>query len=54
MHASIVMVKLTFQIIDYILVDHNVMQCTQAIGYEPFSLHILSNHRGIFLDLATT
>ena len=40
-------------VIDYILVDHNVYQCTQAIGYEPFGLHILSDHRGIFLDIAT-
>ena len=27
-------------IIDYILVDPNVVQCTQSIGYEPFGLHI--------------
>ena len=40
-------------VIDYILVDRNVLQCTQSVGYEPFSLHILSDHRGIFLDLAT-
>ena len=41
------------KIIDYILVDRNILQCTQAIGYEPFGLHILSDHRGIFLNIAT-
>ena len=40
-------------IIDYILIDPNVLQCVQAVGYEPFGLHILSDHRGIFLDIAT-
>ena len=41
------------KVIDYILVDPHLNQCTQAIGYEPFGLHILSDHRGIFLDIAT-
>ena len=41
-------------IIDYILVDRNILQCIQATGYEPFGLHILSDHRGVFLDIATT
>ena len=41
------------KVIDYILVDSNVMQCTRSIGYEPFNIHIMSDHRGTFLDLAT-
>ena len=41
------------KVIDYILVDRNVMQCIQSVGYEPFNIHIMSNHRGIFIDLAT-
>ena len=41
------------KVIDYILVTHNVMRCTQATGYEPFCLHILSDHRDIFLDIST-
>ena len=32
------------QVIDYILVDQNILQCATAIGYEPFNIHILSNH----------
>ena len=42
------------KVIDYILMDQNVLGCTQAVGYEPFRFHIFSDHRGIFLDLATT
>ena len=41
------------KVIDYVLVDRNVMQCIQSIGYEPFNTHIISDHRGIFVDLAT-
>ena len=41
------------KVIDYELVDANVMQCIQSIGYEPFNIHIMSNHLGLFLDLAT-
>ena len=41
------------KVIDYILVDRNVMQCIHSVGYEPFNIHILSDHRGIFIDLAT-
>ena len=40
-------------VIDYILVNQNVIQCVQAVGYEPFGLHILSDHRGLFLDIAS-
>ena len=40
------------RVIDYILVDRNVMQSIQSIGYEPFNIHIISDHRGIFIDLA--
>ena len=40
------------KVIDYILVDRNVHQCLSAVGYEPFGMHILSDHRGVFLDLA--
>ena len=41
------------KVINYVLVDRNVMQCIHSIGYEPFNIHIISNHRGIFVDLAT-
>ena len=41
------------KVIDCILEDRNVMQCTSSIGYEPFNIHIISDHRGIFIDLAT-
>ena len=40
-------------VIDYILVDDNIFRCIQSVGYEPFNIHILSNHRGIFMDLST-
>ena len=41
------------QVIDYILADQQLITSTLAIGYEPFGLHILSNHCGIFMDIAT-
>ena len=41
-------------VIDYLLVDPNVLQCIKAVGYEPFNMHILSDHRGIFVDISTS
>ena len=41
-------------VIDYLLVDHNVLQCVKASGYEPFNIHILSNHRGLYIDVSTS
>ena len=40
-------------VIDYILVDDNVFRCIKLVGYEQFNLHILSDRRGIFMDLST-
>ena len=41
------------KVIDYILVDADVARCIQSIGYEPFGIHILSDHQGLFIDLRT-
>ena len=41
-------------VINYILVDPNLIRSIQAIGYKPFNLHIMSDHRGIFMDLVTS
>ena len=41
-------------VIDYVLVDRSVIHCIQSIGYEPFNLRILSDHRGVFIDLKTS
>jgi hypothetical protein len=40
-------------VIDYILVDEHVNQTVLRSGYEPFCANILSDHRGVFLDLST-
>ena len=40
-------------VIDYILVDPNIFHCMKAVEYEPFNVHILSDHWGIFMDLST-
>ena len=40
-------------VIDYMLVDNNIYRCIKSVGYEPFNFHILSDHRGIFMDLST-
>ena len=41
------------KVIDYILVDRNIMRCIANVGYEPFNLHIMSDHCGVFIDVAT-
>ena len=41
------------QVLDYILVNPLLLSAVQGTGYEPFNLRILSNHRGIFLDVYT-
>ena len=42
------------QVNDYILADQNVLQCVKTSGYEPFNIHILSNHRGLFINVSTS
>ena len=42
------------QVIDYLLVDPRIMDCVVSIGYEPFNYHIMSDHRGLYMDLSTS
>jgi hypothetical protein len=42
------------RVLDYILVDPDLLPSVQQCGYEPFEAHIPSDHRGIFIDLITT
>ena len=42
------------QVIDYVLVEPNIQQCVKSVGYEPFNMHIFSDHRGIFIDISTS
>ena len=42
------------QVIDYIRVDKNILRCIQSVGYEPFNMHITSDHRGVFINIATS
>ena len=41
------------RVLDYVLVDPLVLTTVRGVGYEPFNIHILSDHRGIFIDLST-
>ena len=41
-------------VIDYILVDPRILPHVLATGYEPFKAHIISDHRGIFIDISTS
>jgi hypothetical protein len=41
------------RVIDYILVDRDLLDSIVSCGYEPFQNHILSDHRGIFIDFST-
>jgi hypothetical protein len=42
------------KIIDYCLVDTTLIPMIAKCGYEPFNAHILSDHRGIFVDFSTS
>ena len=37
--------------IDYILIDPALMPAVQAAGYEAFGTHIVSDHRGVYIDV---
>ena len=38
------------KVIDYILIDPAFLPTITAFGYEPFGNHIISNHRGIYIN----
>ena len=42
------------QRIDYILGTHNVLPYIQNCGYLPFHTHLVTNHRGLYMDLCST
>jgi hypothetical protein len=42
------------RIIDYCLMDQDLAAMVTACGYEPFSAHIISDHRGLFIDFSTS
>ena len=42
------------KVLDYILVDPSILSHVKAAGYEPFGNHILSDHRGVYIDLDTS
>ena len=41
------------KVLDYILVDPALLPLIAFTGYEPFGNHIISNHRGVYLDIDT-
>ena len=41
------------KVLDYILVDPTLLPHVVAAGYEPFGNHIISDHRGVYIDLDT-
>jgi len=41
------------KVIDYLLMDPSLLSAVEGCGYEPFNHHILSDHRGLFLDVDT-
>jgi hypothetical protein len=41
-------------VLDYILVDDHVRRTIVATGYEPFGVRILSDHRGVYIDVSTS
>lgn len=41
------------QVIDYLLMDPDLAAAVLHCGYEPFKIHIDSDHRGLFIDLDT-
>ena len=41
-------------VLDYILIDDNIRRTINATGYEPFGIHILSDHRGVYIDVSTS
>lgn len=40
-------------VIDYVLVDPDLVPVITSCRYQPFNAHIISNHRGLFLDIDT-
>jgi hypothetical protein len=41
------------RVIDYVLIDSSLQEAVREVGYQPFSENIISNHRGLYLDLDT-
>ena len=41
------------KVLDYILVDPVLLPSIQACGYEPFKVRIISDHRGVYIDVNT-
>jgi endonuclease/exonuclease/phosphatase family metal-dependent hydrolase len=41
-------------VLDYILVDDNVLRTITATGYEAFGIHILSDHPGVYINVSTS
>ena len=37
--------------IDYILLDEDLMPSVKACGYDPFGIRIVSDHRGVYVDV---
>ena len=42
------------KVLDYILVDPSILPSITATGYEPYGNHILSDHRGVYIDINTS
>jgi len=40
--------------IDYILADPDLTDSVEACGYEPFNIRIMSDHRGVYMDVDTS
>ena len=41
-------------VLDYILIDPVLLHTITDFGYEPFGNHIISDHRGIYMDINTS
>ena len=42
------------KVLDYVLVDPTLLPHVVAAGYKPFGNHIISNHRGVYINLDTS
>jgi len=40
-------------VLDYILLDENLIDCVCACGYEPFQARVFSDHRAVYVDFDT-
>jgi hypothetical protein len=39
------------KVLDYMLVDPDLLPGVEACGYEPFNIRIMSDHRGVYIDV---